>query len=112
MNTKKQGPSWWLLYLLLPIMIGLFLIEIRLSLSDTAHKLAELLIFLVFLGSISLWLKANAGALVHEDLERWQPDIRTDLSPISPQPVRIVQKNKRSKHTWRIQEAIHRRLTG
>jgi len=93
-------------------MIGLFLIEIRLTLSDTGHRLAEVLIFLVFIGSIQLWLKANAGAIVQEDLERWQPDIRTELSPISPQPVRSARVTKRLKYTWRIQEAIHRRLTG
>jgi hypothetical protein len=53
------------------MVIGLFLIELRLSLSDTGHRLAELIIFLIALGSIWLWLKANTAALIQEDLEKW-----------------------------------------
>lgn len=71
MYGKQQRPSWWLLYLSLPMVIGLFLIELRLSLSDTGHRLAELIIFLIALGSIWLWLKANTAALIQEDLEKW-----------------------------------------
>jgi len=111
MYGKKQRPSWWLLYLSLPMMIGLFLIEMHLSLSDTGHRLAELIIILVVYGSISLWLKANTGALIQEDLERWRAALRTDSSPISPQSVRIVRGNGNlNRQPRRVQESIFRRL--
>jgi len=85
MQGKKQQPSWWLLYLHPPMLIGLFLLEMRLSLSDTGHRFAELIIVLIVFGSISLWLKANTGALIQENLERWHTALRADSSPISPQ---------------------------
>ena len=96
MHRKKQRPSWWLLYLSLLMMIVLFLVEIRLSMSDTSHRFAELIIVLIFFGSLSLWLKANGGALIQEDLERWRVEqiqsirFRTDSRPISPKSVKMV----------------------
>jgi hypothetical protein len=70
MQHKKQHPSYWLLYLSLPLMIGLFVLEMRLSLSEPSHRFVEIMIVLIVYGSISLWLKANKGAMVWEDLER------------------------------------------
>ena len=85
MHNNKQRPSWWLLYISLPMMVSLFLLEMRLSLSDTGHRFAELIIVLIVFGSMSLWLKANTGALIQENLERWHTALRADSSPISPQ---------------------------
>ena len=119
MYSKKQHPSWWLLYLSLPMMIGLFLIEMRLSLSDTGHRFAEFIIVLIVFGSMSLWLKANAGALIQEDLERWQAmepksiPLKTDPSPIYPQSVKIIRSNVNIKHRPRqARESIYSRLAG
>jgi hypothetical protein len=72
MQRQKQHPSYWLLYLSLPVMIGLFWLEVRLSLSATGYQLAEMMIILIVYGSIWLWLKANRGAMVWEDLQRWK----------------------------------------
>ena len=69
MQRKKQHPSYWLLYLSLPVMIGLFWREMRLSLSDTGHQFAQIMIVLTVYVSIWLWLKANRGAIAWEDLE-------------------------------------------
>ena len=91
-HRQKQRLSWWLLYISLPVMIGLFLIEMNLSLSSTGHRLAELIIFLIVCCSFSVWVKANTGALIQDDLERWRAAriksirSRTDSSPVSPQP--------------------------
>jgi hypothetical protein len=113
MYDEKQRPSWWLIYLSLPIMIGLFLIQIRLPLSDTEHRLVEFIILLVIYGSISIWLQANTGALIRENLEGWQAALREDSSPISPQSVRIVRENGNlNRQPEQIQESIYRRLVG
>jgi hypothetical protein len=119
MYSKKQRPSWWLLYLSLPIMIGLFLLEMRLSLSDTGHRFVELIIVLIVFGSMSLWLKANRGALIQEDLERWQADqiqsnsLRADSRPISPQSFKILGSNGNLKIQPRqVQQSIYSRLAG
>jgi hypothetical protein len=104
MRSTKKRPSWWLLYLSLPMMIGLFLLAMRLPLSDTGHRFVELIIILIVFGSTSLWLKANTGALIQEDLERWQTaqiksiGLRMNSSPISTQSVKIVRSNGNLKH--------------
>jgi len=84
MHSKNHRPSWWLLYLTLPMMIGLFLLEMRSSLSETGHRFSELIIILIVFGSMSLWLEANKGALIQEDLERRDAALEADSSPISP----------------------------
>jgi hypothetical protein len=61
MYGKKHRSSWWLLNLSLPMMIGLFLVEMRLSLSETGHRVAEFIILLVVFGVISLWLSQHRG---------------------------------------------------
>ena len=80
MQRKRQHPSYWLLYLSLPVMIGLFLLQMRLSLSDTGHQLAQIMIVLIVYGSIWLWLKANQGAIIWEDLEGSKPKTITAAS--------------------------------
>ena len=117
MRSKKKRPSWWLLYLTLPMMAGLFLLEMRLSLSKTGHRFAELIIVLVVFGSISLWLKANAGALIEEDLEGWQAarieSIRVDMDSnlISPQFIKIIKSNENLKLQRQcVQESIFRHM--
>ena len=119
MYSKKQRPSRWLLYLSLPMMIVLFLLEMRLSLSDTSHRFAELVIVLIFFGSLSLWLKANRGALIQEDLERWQAEqiqsnsLRADSRPISPQSVKTLGSNGNLKIQPRqVEQSIYSRLVG
>jgi hypothetical protein len=62
----------------------LFLVEVRLPLSEPGHRLAEIGILLVVYGGISLWLKTNTGALIQEDMERWRAASRTVVKPISP----------------------------
>jgi len=101
------------------MMIVLFLLEMRLSLSDTSHRFAELVIVLIFFGSLSLWLKANRGALIQEDLERWQAEqiqsnsLRADSRPISPQSVKTLGSNENLKIQPRqVEQSIYSRLVG
>jgi hypothetical protein len=93
MYGKKPRPSWWLLYLSPLILIGLFVLEMRLSLSDTDHRLIELIILLVVFGGIWIWLKANTGALIHEDRERWRAASRMASKPVPAQSEEIVRTN-------------------
>jgi hypothetical protein len=113
MHDNKQQPSWWLLYLCLPLMIGLFLIEMRLSLTDTGHRLAEIIIILVVYGYMRIWLNANTGALIQEDLERWRAALNSDSSLVPPQSVTIVGTNE-NLNPWlrRVWGSISKWLAG
>jgi hypothetical protein len=113
MYGKKQRPSWWLLYLSLPVMIGLFVIEMRLSLSDAGHQLAQIIIVLVIFGFIWVWLNANTGAIIQEDLEKWRAASRLDSISKSHQYIKVIRANgnlnPRLHQEW---GSIFRRLAG
>lgn len=110
MHPKPQHPSWWLLYLSLPAMIGLFWLERHLSLPETGLRLAELIIFLVVFGGIWLWLKANTGALIQEDLEIWQAErMMSEQNPAREITVPDQDVNPQPHQAW---ESMYHRLAG
>jgi hypothetical protein len=56
-------PKWWQLYLALPLLIGLFMVDFRLNLSARGHQIAQLGILLFVYWLVHLWLKANQAAM-------------------------------------------------
>ena len=59
MFGKISRPKWWLLYLLLPVLVGLLVIETRLPISEVGHRVVEVGIVVLVFGLIELWLRAN-----------------------------------------------------
>ena len=59
MFSKVSRPKWWLLYLLLPVLVGLFVIEHKASVSNVGRRVVEVGIVLLVFGLIELWLRAN-----------------------------------------------------
>jgi hypothetical protein len=56
-------PKWWQLYLTLPLLIGLFMVDFRLQLSTRGHQIVQLGILLFVYWLVHLWLKANQAAM-------------------------------------------------
>jgi hypothetical protein len=78
MSSIKRRAQWWQLYFGLPVLLGLFLPEMRASLTETEHIIAELgILFLVF-GFTQLWLRANRSALMNMEQQEagWVPRFR------------------------------------
>jgi hypothetical protein len=77
----------------------------HLSLSDTEHRLLELIILLGVFGGIWLWLKANTRALILEDMERWQAASRMASEPVPAPSEEIVRTNgnlnRRPRPAWK-----------
>lgn len=67
MSTNYARPKWWQLYLTLPLLIALFMLDNRLKLSAGGHQAVQIGIILLVYGLIHLWLKANARALSKMD---------------------------------------------
>jgi hypothetical protein len=67
---RKLKPNWWLLYLTVPLMIGLLILEGRLSSPPLVHQIMELGIVVVSFGLMAVWVQANAGALQEEATDR------------------------------------------
>jgi hypothetical protein len=70
MKSKTANPKWWQLYLLLPLLVGLFLVDFRLELSTRGHQIVQIGILLFVYWLVHLWLKANEPALCKMDTPR------------------------------------------
>ena len=87
MSEKNQRPSWGLLYLVTALLMGLILIELRLPLSKTGHRVVEVGTVLLIYGFVLLWLKGNEVALLREEREKWRSSLQDALKPLSPQSI-------------------------
>jgi len=70
MITHTARPKWWQVYLTLPLLIALFLLDSRLRISARGHQAVQIGILLLVYGFVHLWLKANARALSHQNQRR------------------------------------------
>lgn len=74
MTSKKSKPRWWQLYVGLPLLSGLFVLEIRMALTGTVHIIAQLGILFLIYAYAHWWIQANRDALMSLDEENgdWQ----------------------------------------
>jgi hypothetical protein len=74
MSSKKHKAQWWQVYVMLPVLLGLFVWEIRLGLKGTINIAAQLGILFLMFAFMQLWIRANRRALMHLDEEsgEWQ----------------------------------------
>src|ERR687888_1742498 len=63
---KGREPAWWLLFGLLPLMGGLFVVESRLALSPGGRKCVQIGIILFVYGLVWIWLWINDRALLRD----------------------------------------------
>jgi hypothetical protein len=73
-----------MLYLLLPLMIGLFWWETRAPLSRAAHTVLEAGIVVFTFGLVWLWLEASQRALIQEERQKRRRELRRALEPLHP----------------------------
>lgn len=67
MPSNRKHPAWWQLYIGLPLLCGLFVLEIDLNLGQTANIIAQLLILGLIFVYVRVWLHANRGVLMELD---------------------------------------------
>ncbi len=67
MSHKQHKPQWWQVYIMLPLLAGLFVLEIRLRLKGTVNILAQLGILFLVYAFMQLWIRANRRALMGLD---------------------------------------------
>ena len=78
-------PKWWQLYLTLPLLVVLFIVENRLKLSNRGHQVVQIGIILLVYGLMYLWVHANAQALRDMDQPPHGQGIR--MVHIGPYPL-------------------------
>jgi hypothetical protein len=65
MRRRHRTAGWWMLYVLVPLMGGLLLLEHRMPLSPRGHPYAQVGIVLLIYALVWLW--ANGRALRHDE---------------------------------------------
>ena len=66
MSTQKRHPRWWQLSLLVPLMMGLLLLDTHMWLSAVEHQIIGVGAVLLMYGALACWLWANQAALESE----------------------------------------------
>ena len=70
MFNQKCGPKWGILYLVLPLTVGLFWLQMQSPLPEAGHRVAEVGVILLAYGLVAPWLRANRLAILNEDYRR------------------------------------------
>jgi hypothetical protein len=86
MSSSNLRPKWWQLYLTLPLLIVLFIMDNRLPITTRGHQVVQVGIVLLVYGLIHLWLKANASALSKMDQKRVHGRVTVIQVPVSQLP--------------------------
>ncbi len=86
--VSRRKPNWWLLYLTVPLMLGLLVIEGRMPYPLVVHRIAEVVIVLLSFGLMFLWVRANEGGLIDEEIEKGRWTIRPEPTEQTVNPAR------------------------
>ncbi len=106
MSANKSHAKWWQLYIALPVLVGLFVIEIRLPLTNVENIAAQIGILLLIYGFIHLWLRANRRALLGVDEEHGEWRIRVyEIPPAQLPPIHDVENGHEPRPMFQFPEA-------
>jgi len=103
MSSEKKHPKWWQVYVMLPLLVGLFLPEMQAALTEPEHVIAELGILALIFGFVHLWLRANRSALMNMDEEAGQWRIRVyQIPPTGPRALDDVEQRTSQPRMFQI----------
>ena len=86
MFSQDIRPKWWQLYLTLPLLVALFVMEHRLNISVHGHQAVQIGILILIYGLMHLWLQANASALSKMDQRQYSGRITIVQIPWEQMP--------------------------
>ncbi len=61
---RIRKPQWWLLFLLVPLLAGLFYVESRFYLSAPVRRFVQVAVVLLIFGLVYRWLSAQSAVLL------------------------------------------------
>ena len=68
--TRRGGPTWWVLYALVPLSAMLLAVEPRAAIPPVWHTCMQIAIVLCIDGSVWLWIRMNTIALLRTGLDK------------------------------------------
>jgi hypothetical protein len=81
MNPRTVRPRWWQVYLIVPLLITLFMLDGRLKLSQRGHQIVQLGILVFIYWLVHLWLRANAQALSDPEQRKFHGTVIITRAP-------------------------------
>jgi hypothetical protein len=81
MDNHNARPNWWLLYLVIPLAVIIFTLEVRAPLSEAGHRAAEVGILLLIFGLVEMWFLANRQALLMEERQKYRNELLRASTP-------------------------------
>ncbi len=104
---KPAKPAWWQLYIVVPIMIGLFFVEHQIALSAFGHEVAQAVIVVLAFALMTLWLRANQTRFIDrapgasEELHITVYDLAQETTSLDkPGHSFRARKPKNNRYTW------------
>ena len=67
---QQRKPAWWQLYLTVPIMLGLSVLESKFPVPGISPTLADLLIVLFAFSAMIVWVHINRGAIEYDEIQK------------------------------------------
>jgi len=98
MNTNYARPKWWQVYLTFPLLIVLFMLDHRLTLSASGHQAVQIGILLLVYGLVHLWLNANSAALSKMDQKQYHGTVTVIRIP----PFQLSDADKEKSPIFRL----------
>ena len=77
----KSRPQWWQMYLLVPLMIVLLVMESKMASPLPVHRFLQFGIVVVTFGLMALWVHMNQVTLSNEGFEKQTWILEPDLKP-------------------------------
>jgi hypothetical protein len=81
MNPRSVRPTWWQVYLIVPLLIALFMLDGRLKLSQRGHQIVQLGILVFIYWLVHLWLVANERNLSHMEQRKFHGTVIITRAP-------------------------------
>ena len=70
MSNKEHKPAWWQLYILVPVMLGLILVEQLHPLPGIAAEIVDLSVVVLTFGAMLAWMRINSGLIEYDEMEK------------------------------------------
>jgi hypothetical protein len=103
---QQQKPAWWQLYLIVPIMVGLAVLESKFSLPGISSELADLLIVFFAFSAMFVWVQINRGLIEYDEIQKDRSLDHLKVTVYEP-PAQTEDEEKDQEH-WQPNLSIQR----
>ena len=67
---QQHKPAWWQLYILVPVMLGLILVEQLDPLPGISSEIVDLSVVVLTFGTMLAWMRINSGLIEYDEMEK------------------------------------------